>query len=173
MFNRIPSHGNKLRMHLVSFYRFAFHRFECPCPYVECHLFTFDASRVDIGQYLWSKMQSGRRGSYRPFDLRVNGLVGLQVALLRLAVQIGRNGQYACGIQYLGKGERSIIPCQFNYMAISLAGNTFWLEIRSAVSFTSFPFIGITRTSFPSFHFFRFPMRHVHRHRSVCWKISA
>ena len=84
--------GDILRVHLVAFYFFAFDRFEGAGSHVQGQFLQVRSLLAQGFQYAGREVQSGCRGSYRAFDFRVNRLVGHEVALLRLPVEVGRDG---------------------------------------------------------------------------------
>ena len=60
---------------------------------------------IEISQDLWREVESGRGGSYRPFNFGIDSLIGGFVALLSLTVEIRRDGQLSHDIDNLSKTE--------------------------------------------------------------------
>ena len=114
---RAAMHADVFRVHLVPGYFFAFHRFERARPDVERHLLAVDAVGIQIGQHAFGEMESGRGGSHAAFDFRVHRLVGRLVAFLCLAVQVGRDGQFAHGFQNFSPSRLFVVPFKVNPVA--------------------------------------------------------
>ena len=62
-------------------------------------------------------MEAGCRGCHAAFDFGIYGLVGGLVAFLRLAVQVGGDGQFAHGFQHIGPGHVAAVPFEFHQVA--------------------------------------------------------
>ena len=88
----------------------ALHRLEGSGTHVQRQLLTLDTMGIESLQDTVGEVQSGSRSSHTALDLRIHRLVGGLVALLRLTVQIGRDGQFTNGIQYLGKVHLGVVP---------------------------------------------------------------
>ena len=97
-------------VHVVHPDGFALHRAERPCAHVQRDLAALHAFPVEFGQDLGRKVQSRRGSGHGALHPRVDGLVGFLVALLRFAVQVGWDGEFACGIEQIGPGKRRIVP---------------------------------------------------------------
>ena len=78
----LPAYGDKLRVHLVPLDRLALDRLEGAGSDMEGHLLSTDSLFVDRCQDLRREMEAGGRRRYRSLDLRIDRLIGLQVALL-------------------------------------------------------------------------------------------
>ena len=100
-FHGLALYGYVLGVHVVSANLFAFHRSERAGSHVQGYFLADDALCVQFLQYLLCKVQSGSGGSHAAFNFAVHRLVGFLVALFRLPVQIGRNGQFAHRFQNL------------------------------------------------------------------------
>ena len=81
------------------------HRQECSCADMKGQFVGLDAPAMEVCEDGFGKMQAGCWSSDRTFDTRINGLVGLEVGSFGLAVQVRRNGQFACGIENLREGD--------------------------------------------------------------------
>ena len=74
-------------------------------------------------------MQPGRRRRHGAFDLRIDGLIRLQILRLCLTVQIGRNGQYADSLEHVGEGAAGIVPAEIDEIArLARYGDAFGRE---------------------------------------------
>ena len=93
-------------MHLVIANLCAFHGFKSTSTYVQRHLIAFNTFGINRLQYAFRKVESCSRSSHRALNFGIYGLIGLHIALLRLTIQVGRNGQFAHCLKYLGKGNR-------------------------------------------------------------------
>ena len=124
-FQRVARHGDVLRVHLVPFNLFAFHGFEGAGTHVQRQFFQLHALLAQSVEHARGEVQPGGGGGYRPFYLGVDRLVGLLVALLRLAVQVGRDGQFAEHFQDVGKGDFGIVPAEVHPVAGAVAGAPF------------------------------------------------
>ena len=87
-----PMHTNVFRMHLVALDFLALDGLERACSHVEGHFLAVDATHVESGEHAVGEMESGRRCGHTTLDFRIDRLVGGLVALLRVPIQIGRNG---------------------------------------------------------------------------------
>ena len=109
-FQTAPLHGHPLGVHRVAANFLALHRLECSRAHMEGDFVALDTAFVELPQHFGREMQAGGGSGHRPLDLGVDGLVSLQVLLLGGAVQVGRDGQFADGIEHLGKGDIVGIP---------------------------------------------------------------
>ena len=112
-------HGDNLRMHGVLVGVGGLNGQESAGTDMERQFVGLYASTAEVRQNGFGKMQSGSRRRYRSLDARIDGLVGAFVALLSLAVEVGRNGQFADGVQYLRKRDRGIVPFEANGVGIT------------------------------------------------------
>ena len=119
----LAAHGDELGVHLVPLDGLALDGLKGSGAHMQGHLLAAYAFRVDSGQHLRGEVQSGGRRRYRTFDFRVDRLVGLQVALLRLAVQIGGDGQHACRVEDVGEGVAGVIPAEANLVGVAVRGD--------------------------------------------------
>ena len=78
----LPAYGDKLRVHLVPLDRLALDWLEGAGSDMEGHLLSTDSLFVDRSQHLRREMEAGGGRRYRSLDLRIDRLIGLQVALL-------------------------------------------------------------------------------------------
>ena len=62
-------------------------------------------------------MQPGRRRRHGTLDLRIDGLIRLQILRLCLTVQIGRNRQHADSLEHVGEGAAGIVPVEIDEIA--------------------------------------------------------
>jgi len=92
LFQRTPIDGYVFRVHFVPFYLFAFDRLERAGSYVQGQFFQCYPFFTQGVQNSRSEVQTGCRCGYRTFYLGINGLVSLLITLLRLPVQIRRDG---------------------------------------------------------------------------------
>ena len=74
------------------------------------HLAALHAGGVELGEHAGREVQAGRGCGHRTFDLGIYGLITFQVALFGIAVEIGRYGQFADGLEYLRKGHAGVVP---------------------------------------------------------------
>ena len=122
LFQRVAADGYVFCVHLVPFYLFTFDRLEGSGPYVQGQFFQFYTFLAQGVQNAWREVQSGCRGGHRAFNFGINGLVGLFVALLRLPVQVGGDGQFSEYFENIGKCYFRIVPAEVHPMAGSMAG---------------------------------------------------
>ena len=118
-FDRRAADGDEFRVHLVAGDRLALHRLEGAGAHVQRHLLAADAVGVDVGQHLGREVQPGGRGGDRSLDLGIDGLVGAQVAFLRLPVQVGRDGQDASRVEQLGERHPVVVPRELNQVRVA------------------------------------------------------
>ena len=118
---RTPFHRDIFRVHLVPLDGLALHGLEGPRPDVERYLLAPDAAPVDVGQDFGREVQARRGCGDRPFYLRIDCLVGRQVALLGLAVQVGRDGQDTGGVEQVREGESLVVPREVDAVAVAVA----------------------------------------------------
>ena len=95
--------GNVLGMHVVSAYVLALDGTERACSDVQRHLLALNAAGIDVAEHTLREVESRRWRRHRALYLGVDRLVGYLVALLRLAVEVRRDGKLADGIDDLGK----------------------------------------------------------------------
>ena len=112
LFYRAARYGDVLCVHLVPFDFFALHGAEGAGTYVQRQFFQVNAFCAECVEHAGREVQSGCRGSYGAFYLGVNRLIGLLVAFLCLAVQVGRDGQLAEHFEDVGKGHLRIVPAE-------------------------------------------------------------
>ena len=124
LFDRSPIDGDILRMHLMSFYLFAFHGLEGSCAYMKCQFFQINAFFLQCFQYTGSEVQSGCRCGYRAFYFGINGLISFFIALFRIPVQIWGNRQFSEHFEDIGKGYFRIVPGEINPVAGAPAFST-------------------------------------------------
>ena len=143
-------------MHFVAFYFFAFHRFESAGSNVKGDFFQIHSFFLESVQYAFCEMQTGCRGGYGPFYLRVDGLVSFLVAFLCLSVQVGRNGQLTEEFQNVGKGYFRIVPGEINPMAGAVTFSTggsqcqgFAFDCHFLVQRAFFPFLQVANHAEP------------------------
>ena len=108
----LPTHGDILRVHLVPGYLLALHRLERAGTYVERQFLAVYMMGIEVGQHLRRKVETGCRGGHAAFYLGVDRLVSGLVALLRLAVEIRRYGQFAHRLDNLRERDRGPVPLQ-------------------------------------------------------------
>ena len=113
-------HGDILRMHGMLTNRTALHGAERSGTDMQGDFFAFNTMRINITQYPFRKMQPCRRSSHAAFNLGIYRLIGRLVALLCLAVQVGRDGQFTQHIENVGKVDVGIVPLELNELAGSL-----------------------------------------------------
>ena len=92
-------YGNVLRVHVVAANLLALDWLEGAGTNVQGNLLALYAMVVQFCQHLGGEVQTCRGGSHTALYLGVDGLVGGEVALLCLSVQVGRNGQFARGFE--------------------------------------------------------------------------
>ena len=97
-------HGNMLCVHVVVANLLALDWLEGAGTNVQGNLLALNAVAVQFCQHLGGEVQTCRGGSHTALYLGIDGLVGGEVALLRLSVQIGRNGKFARLFEKFGKG---------------------------------------------------------------------
>ena len=110
LLKRLASDGDILRVHRVALYIFRLHGLERSRSHMERHFLAVDAVGINVGEHLLREVEPRRRCCHRTLYLRIDRLIGRLVRLLRLAVEVRRNGQFADGIQYLGKGDAVVVP---------------------------------------------------------------
>ena len=110
MCNRLTGHGDDLRVHGMLIGIGRLNRQERTRTHMERHLIGLDTAGMQVCQYFLCKMQSCRRCCHTALDTRINGLVGLQIALFGLTVEVRRDRQFAGCIEYLGKRHILFIP---------------------------------------------------------------
>ena len=88
---------------------------------MERYLLAPDAAPVDVGQDFGREVQTRRGCGDRTFYLRIDRLVGRQVALLGLAVQVGRDGQDTGGVEQVREGESLVVPREVDAVAVAVA----------------------------------------------------
>ena len=98
--------GNVLRVHRVVADGLAFDRSEGASADVQRDFLALDATGVDVAQDTIGEVETGRRSRHAAFNLRIDGLIGRLVALLCLAVQIRRNGQFAHHVDDFSETDR-------------------------------------------------------------------
>ena len=106
LFDGLPTHRHVLRMHGVFTDGLTLHRLKRSCSYVQRQFLAVDTFSVEIGQHLRRKVQPSGRSRHTALYLRIHRLVRPFVALLRLAVQVRRDGQLTHRVDNFGKGER-------------------------------------------------------------------
>ena len=116
---RLAAHADVFGVHLVAFDFLALHGLESAGADVERHFLAVDAAAVEGLKHVAGEMEPGRGSGNGAFYLGIDRLVGGLVALLGGAVQIGRNGQLAHGLEYLGEGDGGVVPLEIHPMAIS------------------------------------------------------
>ena len=104
LLNCLLPNGNVFRVHLVPSDFCALNGFEGASPYVQGHLLAVNALGIQRVQHALCEVQAGGRCSHAALYLAIYGLVRLLVALLSLAVQVGRDGQLAHRLEQFGKG---------------------------------------------------------------------
>ena len=102
-------------------------------------LLTLNALLVDSLQNLLGEVQTGSRRSHRALDLRIDGLVGALVTLLRLPVKIRWNGQFAHYIDDFGKRDVAIVPLKADNLARAMLAQTGGLQAARLVVDDDFP----------------------------------
>ena len=86
VFNVLPTHGNPFCMHRVTFNLLALHGFESSRSYMQRNLFAHNTGLIQTPKNVIGKMESGRRCSHGAFNFRIDRLVIVEIALLRLAI---------------------------------------------------------------------------------------
>lgn len=109
-------HGNVLRVHVVVANLLALDGFEGAGTNVQGHLLALYAVGIQFCQHLGGEVQACRGGGHTALYLGVDGLVGGEVALLCLSVQVGRDGQFARGFKDFRPGVAGI-PCEVYLVA--------------------------------------------------------
>ena len=102
-------------MHLMATELLTLHGSERSGSHMQRKLGTFYAASIDAGQHLRREVQSCRGCCHTAFDLRVDGLVGLHVALFCGTIEIWRNWQLTRGLQHLCPCHVGIIPVKLHY----------------------------------------------------------
>ena len=95
----VTTYGNIFRMHLVFTNRCTLHWAERTGTDVQGQLLALDTTGIQLVQDGIGKVQTSSRRGHTSLDFRIYGLISTQVALLSLAVQIGRNGQFTHSVQ--------------------------------------------------------------------------
>ena len=103
----------------MAAYVLALDRLESAGAHVQCELAACNAAAVTLGKHLAGEVQAGRGGSHAAVDVAVHRLVVGGIALLGLAVQVGRNGYLAYGIEQRGKGHLVAIPGKGNFPRVA------------------------------------------------------
>ena len=100
----LPTYHDVFAMHLVVADVLALHGLERAGTHGEGQFLAVDARGVEVGEHSLGEVQSGRRGCHRTLYLGIEGLVGAIVALLRLTVQVGWDGEFAHRLKDFGEG---------------------------------------------------------------------
>ena len=119
MCNGLSRDGDDLRVHGMLVGISGLHRQECSCADMEGQFVGLNAPSMEVSEDGFGKMQAGCGRSDRTFDARINGLVGLEIRSFGLAVQVGRNGQFPCGIKNLREGDVISVPLKTHGEGIS------------------------------------------------------
>ena len=104
-------------MHLVPLNLLALHGLEGSGTHVQRQFLQVHSLRTQGVEHTGREMQAGGGCGHGPLYLGVNGLVGRLVALLRFAVQVGRDGQLTKHFEDVGKGHFGIVPMEIHPMA--------------------------------------------------------
>ena len=152
-----------LCVHVMAFDLLRLHGFEGSGAYMQRHLIADDAMSVDIFQHAVGEMQSCCRCCHTAFDLGVDGLVSGLVALLRLAVEIRRDGQFTHRLKNVGKVDLIIVPLKVNPIVRTAAllrgtaavhrgveGELMTFDLKVAVKRTLFPLLQIADHAQPA-----------------------
>ena len=102
----LTAHGNILRMHGVLADGLALDRTEGARTDMQRNFLPLDTTGIDGLQYSRREMQSGGRCCHAALDFRIDRLIGGLVALLCLAVQVRRNGQFTHGVEDFSEGSK-------------------------------------------------------------------
>ena len=144
------------RVHLMLSDGVALHRLEGSGTHVQRQLLTFYAMGIEGLQDTVGEVQSGSRGCHTALDLRIHRLVGGLVTLLRLTVQIRRDGQLTNGIQYLGKVHTGVVPREVHPLAGAMFPTTgsrqhhlFILHLQFSIQRPFLPFLQVTHQTEP------------------------
>ena len=134
----------------------ALHRLERAGTHVQRQFLTLDTMGIESFQDTVGEVQSGSRSSHTALDLRIHRLVGGLVALLRLTVQIGRDGQFTNGIQYLGKVHLGVVPRKVHPLTGAMFPTTgsgqhhlFILHLQFSLQRPFLPFLQVTHQTEP------------------------
>ena len=145
-----------LRVHLMLSDGVALHRLEGSGTHVQRQFLTLDTMGIESFQDTVGEVQSGSRSSHTALDLRIHRLVGGLVALLRLTVQIGRDGQFTNGIQYLGKVHLGVVPRKVHPLAGTMfpttgsgQHNVLILHLQFSLQRPFLPFLQVTHQTEP------------------------
>ena len=117
----LTTHTDVFRVHLVALHLLTLDGLERTGSHVEGQLFALDAVSIQISQHLWGEVKASRWGCHTAFDLRIDGLVGGLVAILRFTIEIGRNRQFAHHIDDGGETDISI-PFKIDAMGGAVNG---------------------------------------------------
>ena len=140
-------HSDILRMHGMFANCTALHGTERSGTNMQSDFFAFNTMRINLVQYPFRKMQSCCRRRHRTLNLGIDRLIGRLVALLCLAVQVRRNGQFTQHIENVGKIDVGIVPLELNELTGSLLALTncrylklfvFYFKVPNECSFLPF-----------------------------------
>ena len=116
----LARHGYDLGVHGVLVRIFNLDGLERAGAYVQRQFGRAYAARTQVIEHFLGEVQPRCRSGHRPFDARIDGLVGGLVALLALAVEVGRDRQLADGLQDLGECYGRVVPTEPNGIGVAL-----------------------------------------------------
>ena len=104
-------------MHFVAFHLFGLHGAKRTSSNVQGDTEALDSARIEGFQNARCEVQTSCWCSHAPFHTTIYGLVGFQVALLRCAVEVRRNRQFAYRFKDFRERQRMIVPTQCDGMS--------------------------------------------------------
>ena len=107
-----------------------------------------DALCTEGVEHLVGEVESGGGCGDGAFDARIDGLVGGFVGLLGVAVEVGRYGQFAELVEYLGEGERAVVPGEAYGVRVADGVETLGAE-GSDLQGALFPLLEVTNHTAP------------------------
>ena len=115
-FQGAPTHTDKFGVHRVAFYLLALHGLEGAGPHMQRQFLALQSVGIQVGQHPVGEMESGGGRRHTALDFRVDGLIGLLVALLCGTVEIGRDGQFAYRLEQFGPADLRVVPIESDTM---------------------------------------------------------
>ena len=151
----LQADSNMLGMHLVVTNLLALYGFKGAGTYVKGQLLALYAVGIEVGQYAFCEMKSCRWSGHRSLNLGIDGLIGTEVALFGLTIQVGRNGQFSQRLQHLGEGKTSF-PAETYLEAGAMRSHTLGrngislsVYLKRSIKQPFFPLLGVAYQTIP------------------------
>ena len=117
--------GDQFAVHVMLPGHLCADRFKCSCAHMKGHIFAFNRLQLKVAKQFFAKMQTRRWRSHRTVAAGINRLIALTIFNLGFTVNIWRQRNLPCHLQYFAERKFLRFPAEKDKPFIIAARNEF------------------------------------------------